>query len=444
MYLSFKLAIHLAISIAIGCLIQYLLRFQIPGDLKGWLMISVITPFIASLLSTSTWLSTLQHSFVYSHTWDGEVNGDEIIDWMSIYMMKHKVWSYENLTKIIHNSKSIWWNDDDWKTRPQIFELPSGWVLFTYQGHYLLADYPYPIVQHRDHHTYVTSQITIKSFHQVDWKQFVEDIRDYYYDNLESNKMSYYRINSSYFNEHDRQIIPIRRGASIDSCFGDPVKEKLWKMIIDFLQPEKKKHFLSLNQPPKTSVLVYGPPGTGKTELLYQLASYTWKDYHKPIYILNPRGLDDSELEDIIDKIQSGYVLVNEWDLALSKGSKKKDGGDDDEKEKDSDDSDYPSVKAWLDILDQTQGEVVFWFTTNNYEKLAKINDGALVREGRIDHQIKFDLMTPDHAKNALRYFTNDQEEIIDGLDDAKLEGLTIAKIIKHLKYEYPLEDLEK
>lgn len=441
MYQYFKLLVHFTIVVSIAFLIHYLINFQIPHDMRGWLMVSILTPLVTAFLSTSTWISAIHHSLVYSHTWDKDVNGGEVIDWFSVYMMKHKVWSYEHMTKIINNDRSIWWNEDDWKTRPQIFEIPSELVIFKYQGTYLLCTYPYPCVQHYEHSKKITHQISVYSHKKMDWKKFVEDVRDYYYNNLESEKMSYYKINYDMFGE-DRQVIPIRTGASIDVCFGDRNKEKIWETVTNFLTPERKKRSRSLNQPHKTAFLIYGPPGTGKTEMLFQLASATWKDHRKPIYVVNPRGMSDYDLEENISNIQSGYILVNEWDMSLKKAIKQSESDKDENKDKE--DTEYPSLKAWLDILDQSQGELIFWFTTNNYEKLAKINDGALIRDCRIDHRIEFGMMTPEQVRKALKHFTEDKEPEIDDLPDSQLENLNIAKIIAHLRYDRPLEEIGK
>lgn len=445
---SLKLFLHLLIGITISIAFYYVFNFKIPSEMYGWLTISIITPIITSLLSTSTWLNMIEQTLVYSHTWDQDCNGHELIEWLSIYMMDHKIWSYGNITKIIRDKRSVWWNDDDWKTRPQIFELPSGTIIFKYKNYYLMGCYPYPTVQRNIYNNKnVLHEITIQSLSNIDWKTFLEDARDYYYNHLESYKMSVYKVNSDYFDEGDRQVIPIRNNSSIKTCFGDPDKEKVWNIIYDFLKPSTRNHFKSLLQPYKTSFLIYGPPGTGKTEMLFQIASSIWKDHQKPIYIINPRGMSDTELENAIDEIQSGFVLVNEWDLVINKSDKNNEDSDDDEPGtknnfNNSESHKYPSVKAWLDILDQTQGEIIFWFTTNNYEELAKINDGALIRDCRIDHKIEFKPMQAFHARNALKHFTKDKDEIIDAIPDDKLKDLTIASIIKHLKYHYPLDQI--
>jgi hypothetical protein len=443
MNLYSRLFLHLLICIPLSTAIYHLLNFKIPGEIYGWLVISFVTPIITSLLSTSTWLNAIEHTLVYSHSWDQDINGSELIEWLSIYMMKHKVWSYGHLTKVINNKKSIWWNDDDCKTRPQIFELPSGRIIFSYNGSYLMGSYPYPSVQHLEYRKEISHKITVQSLKDINWKTFIEDVRDYYYDHLEANKMSLYKVNNRYHpHGHSiRQVIPIRNNPSIEICFGDPDKENVWNIITNFLDSKTRNHFKSLSQPYRTSFLIHGLPGTGKTEMLFQIASRMWKDHRKPIYIINPRGMTDNALEDVIDEIQSGFVLVNEWDLVINK-SDKNNGDTDDDKYKDT--VDYPSIKAWLDILDQAQGEIIFWFTTNNYDELAKVNDGALIRDCRIDHRIEFKPMKHHHARKALKYFIKDKDCEIEALSDDKLENLTIAKIIKHLKYLLPLDQINQ
>jgi SpoVK/Ycf46/Vps4 family AAA+-type ATPase len=196
-----------------------------------------------------------------------------------------------------------------------------------------------------------------------------------------------------------------------------------------FFNVENKNYFRKINQTYKTAFLVYGPSGTGKTELLFQIASYTWSKYQKPVFIINPKGLSDCDLNEVFDKIQSGYVLIDEWDLFLGKeGTGKKN-------------NQYPSLNAWLNILDRVSGEIIFWFTSNNYEELSKYNNGALVRPGRIDHIFKFDKMNSEEVKKAWKYF-NPIDTNIDKFSDESLNGITIAQIINILKKKLSIDDL--
>jgi hypothetical protein len=260
----------------------------------------------------------------------------------------------------------------------------------------------------------------------------LEDISNYYYDNNQNaTKLTVYRNVEKYVDDGCKTIIDLRENASIKMCFGNPEKEKVWNSVLDFFNIETKNYFKKINQAYKTAYLIHGPTGTGKTELLFQLVSFTWKNYQKPLYIINPTGLNDNQLEDLFNSIQSGFILVDEWDLFLDKDLQK------------NKDVDMPSLNCWLNILDRAPGELIFWFTTNNYQNLAKLNDGALIRPGRIDHIYKFDKMTASEVRNAWNYF-NPGDNQIKMIKDEDLNGLTISHIINHLKKKLPIIDLIK
>ena len=257
----------------------------------------------------------------------------------------------------------------------------------------------------------------------------MEEVRDLYYENVESSKMSVYKNFRNYLDDELRSSIPTRKDASIKMCFGNPAKEKVWNAVLEFLNPELKAYYKKINQPYKTAFLIHGPPGTGKSELVYQIASFIWRDYQKPLYIINPKGLDDYDLEELFTSIKSGFVLVDEWDMHLN------------ENPSDNKNNKYPSLNAWLALLDRTEGEIIFWFTSNNYSKIADFNNGALIRPGRIDHVIKFDLMTASEVKKAWNYFKPNDPDL-DIVDEKQLDGLSIAMIINHLKQYKPLTEL--
>jgi SpoVK/Ycf46/Vps4 family AAA+-type ATPase len=105
-------------------------------------------------------------------------------------------------------------------------------------------------------------------------------------------------------------------------------------------------------------------------------------------------------------------------------------------------DNKYPSLSAWLTILDRAEGEIIFWFTSNNYKKIADFNNGALIRPGRIDHVIKFDLMTSSEVKNLWNHYVPDDPEI-NNVDENQLNGLTVAKVVNHIKQYLPLSTLK-
>jgi SpoVK/Ycf46/Vps4 family AAA+-type ATPase len=106
-------------------------------------------------------------------------------------------------------------------------------------------------------------------------------------------------------------------------------------------------------------------------------------------------------------------------------------------------DNKYPSLNAWLNLLDRVEGEIIFWFTSNNYEKIQAFNDGALIRPGRIDNVIKFEKMTTEEVFSAWEYFKpNDPDIKIVKELNLNFDGVTIAQIINTLKQYLPLSVL--
>ncbi len=430
----FNIFLPIILSYTLYNLINYGLDYIIiPPELKGWLMMSIIGPITSSLLSASNWYEWIKSIFVYSHTWEQQTSGQDTVEWLSLYLIKNTVYSYDSITKVINNSSSVWWDDSSKnQERSQIYEIPAGWLIAKYKNSYILVYAPYPKVSNAAivYQPIISKDITLYSIKKINWKNFLEDVRDQYYENIEASKISVYKNTRDYIGEDNRFTIPSRKDPSIKMCSGNPEKEKAWNAVIDFFNPDLKAHYKKLNQPYKQAFLIYGPPGTGKSELLYQIASYIWKDYQKPIYIINPKGLDDYDLGFMFEQIKSGFVLVDEWDMHIDeKGSMIKDNK-------------YPSLSAWLNILDRAEGEIIFWFTSNNYKKIADFNNGALIRPGRIDHVIKFDLMTSNEVKNLWNHYVPDDPEI-DNVDENQLNGMTVAKVVNHIKQYLPLSTLK-
>jgi hypothetical protein len=453
------------------CISSYYLYYNltIPSEIKGWLIMSLITPLATRLLSTSSWISWFRSGFIYEHTWNQHITGNQSIDWISYYLLKNQIYSYDSITKIITDNQSIWWKNDVSLLRPQIYEIPSEWLIFKYNDIYMLAYYPLPSSERVKHEYLITTEITIYSYKKIKWLKFIEDVRDYFYDNMEASKMTIYTVDNGWYTGDNLTIKPIRHNPSINDCFGNPEKEKIWNIIINHLDPENKEYYNKLNLPYHTSVLLYGEPGTGKTELLFRIASFTWAKYQLPIYILNCQGMDDAELESCIQLINRGYILVDEWDMILpsenkkskksSKSSKQQedesndDNNNDDDNdvddENDDENKDYPSLKCWLNLLDRVNGEIIFWFTTNNYQKLANYRDGALIRNGRIDHKIQINKMTHHEVKKAFNHFKqfinpNDENIIgtLDNIDDNDLDNLSIADVISCFKTKTPFIEI--
>jgi hypothetical protein len=437
MFTLHKIGIYLVITLIIGYFIKNLLAmFTISENMSGWIAISLMGPVLAKIMSKSTYVYIAKSCFLYNQTYNSEIHVVDVIEGLLMYTKKYSIWSSGTRTKIISNRSSVWWDDDEHRIHKfQTISMPSGLIIFRYKNNYLLAEIPEPTINGKNNEN---NEITLWSFLKIDWVEFMECVQQDYFDaSTKKKKITHYKVDGA-ANKRIPDIMDRNPNTSIKICFGNPSKEMAWNLVLDFLTPSKKNLYKQLGQSYKTSFLIHGPPGTGKSDFVFKLAEHTWTTHQKSVYVVNPRDMDDWDLEYVINNISSGYVLVDEWDFALE--CSPSNNNDDDENMKGYKREKYPSFRAWASVLDRTKNSIIFWFTTNNLEKLKSFNNGALVRSGRIDHIIEFNSMEPFESRNALKYFHHDEDEVIDQIKDEDLQGLTIATIIKNLKYEVPIK----
>lgn len=415
------------------------MKLDVPKELRGWLMMTVFTPIVNMIINSNNIIDGFKKLFCYFHTWDSKATR-EVVSWLDHYLKANIVWSQETVTEVAKSKRVFWWNSGEVANRSQTREIPTGWCALKYKGGYLFVHSPFPSTTTQYNNTKVDKSITIYSLNKIDWGQFVAHVRDFYYEDVAASRMMLYTSCPRWCYWED-SCLDVRPDVDRSYCFGNPAKEACWDAVLQFFNPETKRRYKRLGQIYKTSFLIHGPPGTGKSELIYLIAAYMWKTVQIPIYLLNPRGMSDETLQVMLNGISSGIVVVNEFDMGVKlprKRWKKKsdaegtDGKDEDEdKEEDEDRAfeTYPSVTGWHQVMDSTPGEVVFWFTTNNYDRLKKINHGSLVRKGRIDHTFKFDKITDDEIKRIVAKFSPDTD-----LDKIP-KGLTIADVIANIKF---------
>jgi len=147
----------------------------IPTELRGWILMSILGPLTSTLLSTNSWFSMFQNCFVYSHSWDKQVDGERPIEWLSNYLMRNKFYSYDSLTKIITSRTSLWWDENSNSfNRPQIYNIPSGWMITKYKSRYIVVHYPMPSIISTLHSFDKTNHnITIYSLKKINWSEFL-------------------------------------------------------------------------------------------------------------------------------------------------------------------------------------------------------------------------------------------------------------------------------
>ena len=412
--------------------------FEIPDDLKGWVMMSVFTPIISMFLNSYTIISIFKKMLCHSHSWDNQTSPD-VISWIDHYVKTNTIWSQESITEIANNKSVIWWNTYNVDNRPQTREIPIGWCIIKYKNGYILSYAPYPTARKLHFATEIDKSITIYSFYKINWDEFINHVKDHYYNKIISSRMITYNCNSNGYTWSDN-CLDLRPDVNKSYCFGNKAKEDCWDAVLKFFDPKTKERYRHLGQTYKTSFLIHGPPGTGKSEMILLIASSLWKKLQIPVYMLNPNGLSDSMLQSMINEISTGIVVVNEFDMGIKidKKMKKKmresnnptsDNDTDDEENPYDRSSRMPSITAWHNVMDSVPGEVLFWFTTNNFEYLKNINHGSLVRKGRIDHIFEFNTITDDEIRRIVNKFSPDAD--LEGIPS----GLTIADVIANIKF---------
>lgn len=168
---------------------------------------------------------------------------------------------------------------------------------------------------------------------------------------------------------------------------------------------------VKLGIPPKLGLLFSGVPGCGKSSLVYAIANHVSKHIHTVplhktqnddfVYMIRERKNDILVFDDIDCHDFTGNRCakddVDAWtsDKKLSEQPK-----------------DYVRLDTFLDVLDgycYLEGCIVI-MTTNHIEKL----DPAIVRPGRIDHIIDFDLCDEYQFANMFKYYTGQCYQDID------------------------------
>ncbi|KIM99654.1 hypothetical protein OIDMADRAFT_165810 [Oidiodendron maius Zn] len=198
--------------------------------------------------------------------------------------------------------------------------------------------------------------------------------------------------------------------------------------INEYLNPVTARWYANRGIPYRRGYLFYGPPGTGKTSLTFALAGVFGLDIHV-VSLLEPT-LTEEELGMLFTNLPPRcIVLLEDIDTA---GLMRNDPESDDAKKKaevdpantelnvatltkalkkahesDEDRKKGISLSGLLNIIDGVashEGRVLV-MTTNRPENL----DDALIRPGRVDHQVSFSNANQHQAKELFeRMYAND------------------------------------
>ncbi|KAF7863124.1 hypothetical protein EAF04_007207 [Stromatinia cepivora] len=201
----------------------------------------------------------------------------------------------------------------------------------------------------------------------------------------------------------------------------EAVKQKVIADMKDYLHPFTRRWYSNRGIPYRRGYLLHGPPGTGKSSLSFAIAGY----FKLKIYIvsLNSGSMNEDTLSTLFAELpKQCVVLLEDVDTAGLTHTRDEDNEDDDyeefapkspltkatktleamaKKNSNKEGSGKISLSALLNVIDgvaSQEGRILI-MTTNHIEKL----DEALIRPGRVDMTVHFDLATKDNMEQVFR-----------------------------------------
>ncbi|PQE19064.1 Mitochondrial chaperone BCS1 protein [Rutstroemia sp. NJR-2017a BBW] len=301
------------------------------------------------------------------------------------------LWSYDEDNEEEHDEEEIDFDDNGNPVLKKGSEKKDKKVLFTpsFGTHYFW--YKRRLLQFRRTQNYSQGtgtsvsereEITISSFGRNPQilKDLLEECRVNFLKNDE-NKTIIYRggmKNGGYSDGWTRCVSRVSRPFST-VILDEQVKQNLLEDIKDYLHPSTRRWYSNRGIPYRRGYLLYGPPGTGKSSLSFAIAGY----FKLKIYIVSLNS--SSTTEDTLTSFLSALLNV-------------------------------------IDGVASQEGRILI-MTTNHIEKL----DEALIRPGRVDMSIHFDLASRENIemifKSIYATLEGDYPDVSDSASESGSSG---------------------
>ncbi|KAK2005930.1 mitochondrial chaperone bcs1 [Colletotrichum eremochloae] len=240
-------------------------------------------------------------------------------------------------------------------------------------------------------------------------RDLMEECRVEYLRHSENKTSIFEQYNNGWKRTTTRDLRPIDT-----VIMNEQLKETLLKDIRTFLDPKARSWYASRGLPYRRGYLLFGLPGTGKSSLSMSVAGCFGLD----IYVLSLAALNDGQLSALFRELpQRCVVLLEDVDAVGTTQSRVSDADDFETRSEDSRRSPKAkgtvSLSGLLNVLDgvaSQEGRVLI-MTTNHIEHL----DEALIRSGRVDKKIEFQLADADVVRKIFNtVFQKSEEELPD------------------------------